>query len=94
MGCGHYFTAKYDFIVLKVRFKLCFYSQEYNIITKLALLWLMKVIRLSSCAILSEQNDWLSIGLAYFILESCNKNGQGTHFLNAQKLLKSMFIDV
>ena len=33
IGLYHYFTAKYDFFLLRVRFNVGLYSQEYYIIT-------------------------------------------------------------
>ena len=89
MGFRHYFTAKHDFLILRVRFQGSFFAQEYHIITKLALLWIMKVIRLSSCAILSEQKDWLPIRLAYFIIRIMQQKRSGDAFT----LLKSSYVD-
>ena len=57
----HYFTAKCDFFMHKVRLKVGFYSleTEYR---------LTRILYTCNCAILSEQIGWLPIRCANFIL--------------------------
>ena len=31
VACQYYVTSKYDYLILKVRFKVCFYPQKYSI---------------------------------------------------------------
>ena len=66
MGPGAFKVAcniisQLNFIILRVRFKFCFYSQEYRITISFRAC-------APACAILSEQIGWLLIRCDHFIL--------------------------